>query len=381
MATVEQRVDQPRPAGVVAEPVAPAPRRQIACISSAPWNPYLRLLYTHLAAHGFELVERPRFSLRWLWGSRRQVGFLHFHWPEGLYRFERGPSSLRGALSWVKVGAVAARLGAARLLRYRLIWTIHQVSPHETRSAWRDRLGVLVLSRACQTLLVHDRATRDDAVEVLGLDPGRLDVVPHGSYIGVYPPGRERSEVRAELGLPANAFVFLAFGELRRYKGIELLLEAFSAASLERTALLVVGNPKDPAVAEAIREAAAADARITPLFGFLPEDAVAELYGAADASVLARSDGGTSGSLILSLSLGVPAVAADLPVYRELTENGAAGWLFRPGDAGSLGRALESAAADPADARARGRRAYALAEQLAWPEIATRAAGAILRRR
>src|SRR4026208_2187158 len=89
--------------------------RKIACLSAAPWNPYLRLLYGHLAEHGFELVEDPDPALRWLWTHRRRVGFLHFHWPESLYRYGRGPTSLRLLLSWAKLVLFAVRLWAGRI--------------------------------------------------------------------------------------------------------------------------------------------------------------------------------------------------------------------------------------------------------------------------
>ena len=72
--------------------------RRIACLSTAPWNPYLRLLYEHVAAQGFEVVEDPEFSLGWLWRARSRVGFLHFHWPEGHYLYGRGPARLRPLL-------------------------------------------------------------------------------------------------------------------------------------------------------------------------------------------------------------------------------------------------------------------------------------------
>jgi glycosyltransferase involved in cell wall biosynthesis len=97
---------------------------------------------------------------------------------------------------------------------------------------------------------------------------------------------------------------------------------------------------------------------------------VAEIFHACDTAVLPRGEPGTSGSLILALSMGLPVVAADVPTTRELTRDGEAGWLFRPHDASSLGAALARASSDAADARARGRRALEIAEELEWTEIA-----------
>jgi beta-1,4-mannosyltransferase len=345
-------------------------RRKIACLSTAPWNPYLRLLYGHLAAHGFDVVKDPHFSLQWLWRARSTVDFLHFHWPEGLYRYGRGPARLRPLLSWAKLALFAARLAAARLLGYRLVWTIHQVFPHESASSALERRGARLLARASDLLIAHDHWTAAQARSELTRRPKQIAVVPHGSYIGVYPEGRPRSVVRSELSLPQDSFVFLCFGELRAYKEIELLLAAFSSVSLPNARLVVAGNAKTPSIGSAVRTASANDSRVVSMLAFVPEERVAELFHACDAAVLPRGDGGTSGSLVLALSLGLPVVAADLPTVRELTSDGEAGWLFRPHDSSSLQTALERVGSDPSEARARGRCAFEVAEELGWLGIA-----------
>ncbi len=340
-------------------------------MSVASWNPYLRLLYGHLAAHGFELDQNPRFSLTWLWQARSSVGFLHFHWPESLYRYGRGPVRLRGLLSWAKLALFAARLWTARALDYRLVWTIHQVLPHESSNRDLDRRAARLLARACHLLIAHDHWTSSDARFQLAIS-SKIAVVPHGSYIGVYPEGLPRGEARRALGLPQDSFVFLCFGELRAYKEIDVLLEAFSSLPLPKARLLVAGNPKIEGVASAVRGASANDSRILSLLEFIPGPRVAELFLASDAAVLPRRDGGTSGSLVLALSMGLPVVAADVPTVRELTRDGDAGWLFRPHELSSLRTSLERAGTDRSEAQARGRCAFEIAKELTWTGVADR---------
>ncbi|HEY7421578.1 MAG TPA: glycosyltransferase family 4 protein [Gaiellaceae bacterium] len=349
-------------------------RRKIACLSRAPWNPYLRLLYAHLRDHGFELAEESQLSVGWLWRSRGDVRFLHVHWPENLYRYGGGQSRVRRALSWVKLGAFAWRLFVARLLGYRLVWTIHQPLPHESPDRRLDRLAARRLARSCHLLLAHDAWTAASAAVELRVPPERIALVPHGSYLDVYPERRSRSEVRAELEIGDQSFVFLSFGELRGYKRPELLLEAFSSASLADARLVVAGHPKFAAVGARLREAAKRDPRIVLLLDWIPEDRVADLFHACDAALFLRSDGGTSGSLVLAVSLGLAVVASDTPTARELTRDGEAGWLFESGSVPSLCAALERACADPEAARARGRRALEIASELDWSDIAARIA-------
>jgi beta-1,4-mannosyltransferase len=357
---------------------APSPPDARRAIASFPpplaTNPYQSLLYEQLAAHGYPLASEARLKLRWLIRARREVGFLHFHWAHGYYQAGKGPTRLRGALSWLQVALFGARLVAARMLGYRIVWTIHQVWPHESRTAL-DRAGRTVLARAASLLLAHDAETARQAASALGRAAAEAAVVPHGSYGGVYAPGRPRAAVRAELGIEQDALAFLCFGDLRGYKDVELLLQAFRRADLD-AALVVAGAARRGGAAEAVGRAADADHRIRALLDFVPDDRVAELFGACDAAVLARGDGGTSGALILALSLGIPVVAARCPVYVDLVgPDEAAGWLFEPGSEESLAGALARvAAASPQDRAAKADAALQRAQSLSWPEIGRRVA-------
>jgi len=338
-------------------------------------NPYQRLLYAHLRDEGFELEPGSRFTLRWLAGARGRVAVLHLHWPEGLYTLQRGPAALRPLGSWAKLVLFAGRLAFARALGYRIAWTVHQVYPHGSRGGGVDRVGALLLAHAAHVLITHDETTRERAAAALGpRTAARLAVVPHGSYVGVYPPGRPRTEVRRELGLDEDAFVFLCFGELRAHKSWRSVVRAFRTTVQPDAALVLAGLSRSPAVREAILAETAGDPRIRLVLRFVADGDVAELFGAADAAVVARDDGGTSGSLLLPLSLGVPVVAADRPAYRDAIGDDEAGWLFAPGDVRSLREALERAASDPLAARRRGEEALDRARRLRWSDAAAQTA-------
>jgi beta-1,4-mannosyltransferase len=358
-------------------------------------NPYLRLLYDELRRFGVEFVAEPGLTFGWLWRSRQDIDVLHFHWrPDRYYAWRRpkpdelrhSPRRFQGVRSWRRLLGFAARLRAARVLGYTIAWTIHEVFP--PGNSWSspgaagrriDRIGSRLLARRCDLLLTHDVATKERARSALGRPAEHAQVVEHGSYLGVYPPGRSRAEVRCELGIPPSAFTFLCFGALRPDKSIDLVLGAFCSIENPNLALVVAGDPEDAHSRGCVLAAAAVDARVKPVLRFIPHDDVRELFEAADAAVLGRSEVWTSGSLILSLSLGLPVVAAALAPNNELLDDGRAGWLFRPGDVESLRARLEAAAANPDAARAKGAAAIRQAERLpSWSEIAARTAALML---
>jgi beta-1,4-mannosyltransferase len=348
--------------------------RRIACFPPTVLsNPYVDLLYGALAAHGLERVAAPTFSVRWLTRARTTVSILHVHWPEGLYRVSRPfPEPLASLAAVVKLALFQIRLAAARLLGYRIVWTVHQPLPHERTRG--DVVAARALARAAHTLVAHDEGTAANAVRALDCSARKIRIVPHGSYDGVYRETRGRDEVRRALGVEPSDTVFLCFGEVRGYKSVDVLLAAWRTAGLADAVLVVAGHPKDPRLESTLR--AAHDRSIRLLLERIPDDAVADLYAAADISVVARGDGGTSGALVLALTLGKPVVAAAVPSVHEALGGRDAGWLFEPDAPGSLAEAIRRAHADPERAR-RASQARDAALALAWPSLAARAASAL----
>lgn len=346
-------------------------------------NPYADLLYAALAERGLPRAPLPDLTVGSLWLARRSVAFLHFHWrPDRYYArclYAGGkPGFARRGRAAAQVMRFALLLGAARLLGYRIVWTVHEVYPPRgwTPGLAIDRVGQRLLAGASSLMLAHDRAVADKLRAELGSPRLRIELIPHGSFIGAYPAGRTRAQVRREVGIPGHAFVFLCFGQLRADKQVGLLLDAFARVRSPDVALLVAGAPADARSMQLVQDAARADVRIRALLHAIPHARVSELFDAADVFVLARGEAWTSGSLVLALSQGLPAIAARSPRSEGPLNHEGAGWLFHAGDVESLSEALERAASDRALANAKGMSARAWAEALpSWQEIARRIAG------
>ena len=337
-------------------------------------NPYQAILYRSLRDAGIEVHAAPRLSIGWLRRNAERVSVLHFHWPQEYYRYDRGGAGARMVLSWARTAMFGLRLAAARALGYRIVWTVHQVYPHETESRSQDRLAGMILARSAHALIAHDFRTAQAVTDQLLVAREKIRVIPHGSYEGVYPAGRSREAVRSGLGISADAFVVLSFGQIRRYKELTLLLDAFEQAHIEGGVLLIVGLPLDEDETQRLEAISRNATNVVTILEYVPDNCVAELFAASDVFGSARLDGGTSGALVLALSLGLPVVAAKCPAYDDLTDHGEAGWLFAPGTKDSLASALRSAATDSVGREAKARRALQRAACLRPSEIAARTA-------
>lgn len=319
-------------------------------------NPYCELLYRHVAALGVPVAGDARLEPDWLARRRDEVGVLHLHWPEFYYRNPDGSVSARS------LGAFMASIVTALGLGYRIVWTVHNARPHEPRHA--DRLVRALLLRAAAPV-VHCEAARSS----LGAAAARATVIPHGSYAGWYRDDVSRDEARARLGLPANARVLLAFGQIRPYKALAPLLHAVRTLDAPDVHLVVAGRPADAATGDALERLVGelADRRLHLHLGHVPDDEVQLYFRACDLVVLPYRRILTSGAAMLALTFGRGLVVPRLGCLGELEDDGCA-LAFDANDDAALVATL--AAALETDPTALGVNARRRADRLGWDGIA-----------
>ena len=350
----------------LARPLTASPPHLITVYPLPPQlltSPYLDQLYAPMADLGVIVRRgRPRYQLPALLLERgRRI--LHLHFFDEL---TQRPSW------WLTAARSLVFLALLRLLRLRgarLVWTAHNLQPHETYHAGWGYLLYRCVARWSDAVIAHSQAARAALEACYGPLPN-CTVIPHGSYIGLYGPPRDRAESRVALGLPASGRVLLNLGTLRPYKGIEDLLAAFAQLPADvRGTLLIAGAAKDRAYAAALERQAAAipGARLHPRF--IPDEELPAYLAAADVVVLPYHTLLTSGVLLWALSYGRPVVAPAFGAVRELLREGQEGFLFTPGDKRGLGDALARALAYP-DLDRIGQAALSVARAFAWPKIA-----------
>jgi glycosyltransferase involved in cell wall biosynthesis len=327
---------------------------------------YLTLLAAALSRAGVDVGSADVDAL-WRIGYERGADVVHLHWLEFI-----APSASGGAGGLIRTVMRHARLIAALMwLRARgvtVIWTVHNLAPHEPLQPRLERWLGWIVSRISHALVAHSLYARTRIAESWGC-PEKVAVIPHGNYVGLFDPGQgTREQLRQARGIPDGAYVFLAFGQVRGYKRLTDLVSAFRALGRDDVRLLIVGKPVGSDVAARLREAAAADARVLLDLREVPDGEVAGLHRCADAAVLAYRDVFSSGALLLALSFGLPVVAPDVGTAAELVGT-EAGELFAPG-----GLTVALAAAVRADPAARTEAAAAVAARYGWDLVGTETA-------
>jgi len=308
-------------------------------LTSPPWhaprrNPYNHLLYTHLSTRGAAVDDTT--SRRAAIGS---YDVWHLHWPEDVLK-----GHARRAVA--RTSKLLALLAAARARGTKVVWTIHNLGPHEPGDQRLARVFWAVFPRQVDGAIALTATGAHAAVERFPhLARVPLSVVPHGHYRSWYEPGPPRGDARVRLGLEPDSTTYLFFGQIRPYKNVGALLAAFSRITDPDVQLVVAGEPRSPQIRREMTASAASDPRIHLRLGVVPEPDVPTHLAAADLVVLPFVEGFNSGSAMLALSLSRPVLLPHTPTFRELRDNVGEPWVhLYEGDltAGILERAAEA---------------------------------------
>jgi glycosyltransferase involved in cell wall biosynthesis len=142
-----------------------------------------------------------------------------------------------------------------------------------------------------------------------------------------------------------NPHKIVAFGKWGTYKRLELLLEAFASVAEKRPdAKLVIGggnHPMTPGYVESVAERWR-DSGQVEFTGYLPEEEIPALFSDASLMVMPYSSAtGSSGVAHLACEFGVPIVCANIPDFREMSEDeGLAMEFYRTGDSDSMAQTI-----------------------------------------
>lgn len=206
-----------------------------------------------------------------------------------------------------------------------------------------DRL----ISKLATDILVDGRPQLTFLLEHGVLQPGKGVVINQGSIRGVdanrfRPSLNSRIEVRADLGLPDDAFVVCFAGRLRERKGFLDLLEAMSLLPPSISAkLLAIGHDE-----EDLRFTASD--KLGDDFVYVPyTDQVEKYIASADVLVLPSYREGFGQSVLEASACELPVVVTDIYGLADAVVDGVTGLTVELGNPSSIAWAIETLFADP----------------------------------
>jgi glycosyltransferase involved in cell wall biosynthesis len=262
-----------------------------------------------------------------------------------------------------------------RELRMPVVTTLHTIlaAPDPVQRAVLDALvglseRIVVMSSDGAALLQS----------VHGVDPAKIDVIPHG--IPVAPDRRSKDKLGVE-----GRSVILTFGLLSPDKGIEYVIDAMPAilAKHPNTVYIVLGATH-PHVkqqhGEAYRhmlqtraERLGVESSVIFHNRFVSHEELVEFLGAADIYITPylKEEQSTSGTLAYAVGCGKAVVSTPYRYARELLADGR-GILVPWRDSQAIGREVVGLLDDPTKRIELQQRAAAFGRSMAWPIVARR---------
>lgn len=346
-----------------AEGRAPVPLRYFPDYTAT--NPYQRQMYSEFAGFSCHAGDIDA-AIDDACSPDCSSAVFHLHWPEAVFA---GCAS--SEQKQVRAFSFIEKLDFFRQAGGCFVWTIHNKHPHD--ELFRDfylEFQESLASRA-DILHFHTEEAIDLAAKAFRFDRARAVVVPHGNYIGAYPRiGGIEQSARSRLGIPADAVLVGCVGQIRPYKGIGRLVEAFRTArrSNPKLHLLIAGKAVHPVRKEHV--AALSDPRngIHVFEGYIADSALGGFIAPCDLIALPYEDILTSGSVMLATSFGKPVVLPNIPALTAFTSQ-AFCTAYEPQASAGLSLALLEAAEKLEQGGAASAAALSFAEDHDWAAL------------
>lgn len=250
--------------------------------------------------------------------------------------------------------------------------TVHDVTyftepeQHAPVSATFYKSAIRSAARRATRLVVPSAATRDELVEVLDVDPARIDVAYYGVDPQVFhrPSEAQVAAITARLGLHGSPYVAY-LGPLAARKNVAALVAGWAAAvsGMEEPPALVLagGGGWSDEVDEAVSLVPPHLRVVRP--GYLPFRDLSGFYGGAQVVTFPSRAEGFGLAALEAMACGAAVLSA---TRMSLPEVGGDAVAYTEPDAEAIELALRSLLSDPARRAALGSAGHARSLEFSW---------------
>jgi glycosyltransferase involved in cell wall biosynthesis len=220
--------------------------------------------------------------------------------------------------------------------------------------SWKHRIGYKILRGLYDSVLTVSPQVSEFCIQQDGLDPSKVHTLFSGLDIESVAHATTRAAMRKQLRIDEAVPVITTVGNIRKVKGIDILLEAAALVCRKRpsTVFLVVGRKSEEEHCHELED------RIHSLglrknFRMLgSREDVFSILRMSDIFCLPSRSEGFSNALLEAMACTLPCVATDVGGNREVLTHGETGLLVPGESSEELALALLHLLSDPIRAKA-----------------------------
>lgn len=269
-------------------------------------NQYIRIFVTGIEKNNFSISP-----LDDLFKSRshfQSIKLVHLNW------FENLDESSKGAM-WKSFFRKIVALVAIKASGKKLVWTMHNRLSHEKGSGKLSNLIVKLLLKNSDAVVIHCAATEAVLRESYPKFSGKILLIPHPHFIGIYGTKIEPAKK------PQEPLKLLFLGAVKPYKNLELLIR-ISREFGDAIQLTIAGKPASASYADELRRLASDARQVDLRLGFVEDKQIPDLIGDSDLLILPYDMRSSlnSGTVLLAFSYARTVICPRIGTIDELND-------------------------------------------------------------
>lgn len=264
--------------------------------------------------------------------------FFHLHWLGGIIGDTENNDVAKS-----RIADFVKKISLLKSNGVKIVWTVHNILPHDSKLKKAQIELRVELIKLVDIIHIMNDDTQRLAEPFFDIPSDKIVSTPHPSYRKFYPSVASREESRFQLNIPQKSSVYLFFGSIQAYKGLEDLLNAFEKLQSEdpEIYLLIAGKVVNKSYFSSIRNRIHSNMNIRLIDSRINNDHVQYYFRAADFCVCPYRVSLNSGVAHLSHTFNTPVIAPNIGGFKTLLEDGG-GLLYDHGDLHDLFEVMKS---------------------------------------
>lgn len=256
----------------------------------------------------------------------------------------------------------------------KYVATVHDILPFNQKIY--DMFFHKKLYGLADAIILQAQANIERFEKIFPENKQKMHMIPLGHSLD-YVEIQDKTSSRLKLGLPINKKIILFFGQIKKVKGVDVLLKAAIELHKKHNDLffVIAGSvwKTDFKECQEIIERENMKEYLKTDIRFIPDDEIKFFYSASDICVLPYTDVYQSAVIQLAYGYRKPVVATDLAAFTQFVKEGETGFLAKAGDVDSLADAIERALCDETKLETMGEAGFkCIQSELNWNDLTKR---------